>query len=170
MALGLHAEGRLWMCACGDIKLWHGVVVSSENSQHIFDWYTFTHFVHGLGFYLLLWLVDRKKRLSFAAKLAIAVGLEAAWEILENSPMIIDRYRTATISLDYYGDSVINSIGDVLAMTAGFYFAYRMRIWHSIAIFFFLELALMYFIRDNLTINIIMLIYPIEAIKLWQAG
>ncbi len=162
--------GRVPWCTCGYIKLWHGVVVSSENSQHLFDWYTFTHIIHGLGFYLLLWLIDRKKRLSFATKLLIAIGLESAWEIIENTNFIINRYRVATISLDYYGDSVINSLGDVLAMIAGFYFAYRTRIWMSIVLFVVIESILAYFIRDNLTLNIIMLIHPIQAIKLWQAG
>ncbi len=170
MALILHSEGRLWMCACGDIKLWHGVVFSSENSQHLFDWYTFTHFSHGLGFYLLLWLVDRKKRLTFTTKFLIAVGLEAGWEILENSAMVIDRYRTATISLDYYGDSVVNSVGDVLAMAAGFYYAYKTKIWMGLVTFIIVELALAYFIRDNLSINIIMLIHPVDAIKIWQGN
>lgn len=166
----MHFEGRLAWCACGYIKLWHGLVVSSENSQHIFDWYSFTHVLHGLGWYLLLWLADRKKKLSFTTKLLLAVGLEAGWEILENSNMIINRYRTATISLDYFGDSIVNSIGDVISMAVGFLFAYRFRGWHSIVLFIAIELMLTYVIRDNLTINIIMLIHPVEAIKIWQAG
>ncbi len=170
MTLVLFAMGRVPWCDCGYIKLWHGIVVSSENSQHLFDWYTFTHIIHGLGFYLLLWLIDRKKRLSFTAKLLIAAGLEASWEVLENTDTIINRYRAATISLDYYGDSIINSVGDVLAMIVGFYFAYRARIWLSIVLFLAIELGLAYAIRDNLTINIIMLIHPVEAIRIWQTG
>lgn len=170
MAIIMHFEGRLAWCACGYIKLWHGLVVSSENSQHIFDWYSFTHVLHGLGWYLLLWLADRKKKLSFTAKLLLAVGLEAGWEVLENSNMIINRYRTATISLDYFGDSIVNSIGDVISMAAGFFFAWRARVWQSIALFIAVELMLAYVIRDNLTINIIMLIHPVETIKVWQAG
>lgn len=168
MAIILHFEGRLTQCACGYIKLWHGLVVSSENSQHLFDWYTFTHIVHGLGIYVLLWLIDRKKKISFTRKLIIATGIEAGWEILENSPMIIDRYRTATISLDYYGDSIVNSIGDVIAMISGFIFAYRFKVWASVILFIALEVMLLIAIRDNLVINIIMLIHPIEAIKTWQ--
>jgi len=162
--------GRVPWCTCGYVKLWHGVTVSSENSQHLFDWYSFTHILHGLGFYLLLWTIDRKKRLSFGVKLAIAVGLEASWEVIENTSFIIDRYRAATISLDYYGDSIVNSIGDVLAMIAGFYFAFRTKWWGSIVLFAVIELTLAYFIRDNLTLNIIMLIYPLEAVRMWQSG
>jgi hypothetical protein len=170
MAVLLNLEGRLTICACGYIKFWHGVVISSENSQHLFDWYTFTHVLHGLILYLLLWLGDRNKKLSFTTKLLIAVGLEGGWEVLENSNMIIDRYRAATISLDYFGDSIVNSIGDVIAMIAGFTFAYRSKIWLSIALFIAVEAILAYVIRDNLTLNIIMLISPIEAIKTWQGG
>jgi hypothetical protein len=170
MAIAMHLEGRLTQCACGYIKLWHGVVVSSENSQHLFDWYTFTHVSHGLMIYFLLWLADRKKKLSFTAKLLFAIGIEAAWEVLENSDMVINRYRAATISLDYFGDSIVNSTGDVLAMIAGFIFAYRARVWLAIALFIALEALLIYAIRDSLMINIVMLIHPIEALKSWQSG
>lgn len=170
MAVALRLEGRIPWCTCGYIKFWHGVVASSQNSQHLFDWYSFTHVIRGLGFYLLLWLVDRKKRLSFGAKLVIAIGLAASWEIIENSNFVINRYRAATISLDYYGDSIINSIGDIIAMAAGFWFASRARIWQSIALFVAIELVLAYVIRDNLTLNILMLLHPIESIRRWQAG
>jgi hypothetical protein len=168
MAIIEHLEGRLGICACGYIKLWHGLVVSSENSQHLFDWYSLTHILHGLGWYLLLWLVDRKNRLSMFTKLLLAFGLEAGWEVLENSDMVINRYRAATVSLDYFGDSVINSIGDVIAMAVGFLIAARTRVWFSVALYIIIEILLAVVIRDNLTINIIMLIHPIEAIKLWQ--
>lgn len=170
MSIILHFEGRLAWCACGYIKFWHGLVVSSENSQHLFDWYSFTHVAHGLGWYLLLWLIDRKKRLSFSAKLLIAIGLAASWEVLENSNMVINRYRDSTISLDYFGDSIINSIGDVISMIIGFIFAWKARVWHSVILFLAMEIMLLYVIRDNLTINIIMLIHPVEAIKIWQSG
>ncbi len=169
-AVLLHLEGRIAICACGYVKFWHGLVVSSGNSQHLFDWYSFSHVVHGLGFYLLLWLIDRKKKLSMTTKFLIALGLEGGWEILENSAWIINRYRSATISLDYFGDSIINSIGDMIAMAIGFIFAARTKPWMSIALYFVLELLLLWAIKDNLTINIIMLIHPIEALKVWQAS
>lgn len=164
------ALGRLPICECGFVKVWHGLVYSSGNSQHLFDWYSLTHVLHGLGFYLLIYLIDRKKKLSLGQKFLIAVFLEASWEVLENSNFIINRYRAATISLDYFGDSIINSIGDVVAMALGFFFASKTKVWMSIALFVIIELALLYAIRDNLTINIIMLIHPIDAIKLWQSA
>lgn len=170
MGAVLYFMGRVPWCTCGYVKFWHGVTVSSENSQHLFDWYAFTHVIHGMGFYLLLWIIDRKKHLSFAAKLILAIGLEAAWEVLENTDFVINRYRAATISLDYYGDSVLNSIGDVLAMIFGFYLVFRTRLWVSILFAVALELFLLFMIRDNLTINIIMLLHPIPAIRVWQAS
>lgn len=170
MAVVMHLEGRLTICSCGYVKFWHGLVVSSGNSQHLFDWYSFSHVLHGLGFYLLLWLLDRKKKLSLATKLLIAMGLEAGWEILENSSWIINRYRSATISLDYFGDSIINAIGDMIAMVIGFIFAYKTKFWLSVVLFLAIELMLLWAIKDNLTINIIMLIHPIEALKVWQAA
>lgn len=170
MAIILHLEGRINICSCGYIKFWYGLVNGSGDSQHLFDWYSFTHVLHGLLWYFALWLVDRKKKLSIGAKFLIAVGLAAGWEVLENSPMIIDRYRAATFSLNYYGDSIINSIGDVISMAIGFIFAWKTKPWMSVVLFVALETFLAIVIRDNLTINIIMLIHPVQAIKLWQAG
>lgn len=170
MSLIMLWEGRLTMCECGYIKFWHGVVISSQNSQHLFDWYSFTHFLHGLVFYMLLWLVDRKRKLSITTKLLISIAGAAGWEILENSAFIINRYRSETISLDYYGDSIVNAIGDVFSMALGFLFALKAKPWMSIALFVAIEIALAYIISDNLTINIIMLIYPLDIIKLWQQG
>jgi Protein of unknown function (DUF2585) len=165
-----YAMGRVLYCACGYVKLWHGVVNSSENSQHITDWYTFSHVIHGIIFFCAVWLLGKKVPLSAGAKLLLALLFEGAWEVLENSPFIIDRYRTTTISLDYYGDSVINSVSDVLAMVLGFLFARKVPVWASIALVLFLELMTLFFIRDNLTLNIVMLVHPIDAIRAWQSG
>ena len=164
--VALAAMGHPAICKCGYVKLWHGVPLSSENSQHISDWYTFSHVIHGFAFYWLTWLVARRQPLG--ARLAAAIFLECAWEVFENTDFVINRYREVTISLDYYGDSVLNSMMDVAAMVLGFVarLAAAGRGDDPADIGF--EAFVGYSIRDNLLLNIIMLIYPLDVIKRWQ--
>lgn len=163
----LAAMGRPWWCRAGDRALWSGDVWSRHNSQHLVDPYTITHVLHGIALYGVLWAGFRR-RASPPARAAIAVAIETAWEIVENTDAMIERYRAATISLDYYGDSVANSLGDIVAFVVGYLAAGVMPVWLSALGFFAVDALLVFWIRDSLLLNILMLLYPIDAVKVWQ--
>jgi hypothetical protein len=167
-AVALWAMGLPLICKCGAVDFWHGNPSGPETSQHLTDWYTYTHIIHGFGFYLLLWLIA--PRLPFGPRLAIAVGLESAWEVIENTPLVMDRYRQSALARGYFGDSVVNSIFDSLASAVGFVLAQLLPAWQSVVLIVAIELILGYMVRDNLTLNIIQLIYPSELISNWQSG
>lgn len=162
----LLAMGRSAICTCGRVALWHGQVDSAENSQQLLDPYSATHLVHGLLFYAAGWLLLR--RLDWRARLLAAVVVEAAWEVAENSPAVIDRYRSVTAALGYTGDSVLNSVGDIACMVAGFLLARALPWRASVALVLSLELLLLVTIRDNLALNVLMLVAPDPRIVAWQ--
>ena len=166
--------GRTPICTCGTVKLWWGPVQSAENSQHLIDWYSPSHLIHGLLFYAFAHLLWRRWKLLGGKParwaLPIAVAFEAFWELLENSPLIIDRYRAVTVSWGYEGDSVINSLSDIGFMGLGFWLASRLPVRASVTLAIALELFTLWAIRDNLTLNVLMLVWPVEAIRQWQAA
>ncbi|MBN8994157.1 MAG: DUF2585 family protein [Rhizobiales bacterium] len=166
-ALVLHALGHPWISKTGILKIW-GVASTPDNSQELFDWYSLSHVIHGLLFYAVLHLLAPRWPLSVRALTATLV--EVGWEVLENTPLIINRYREATISLDYFGDSVINSVFDVLSMLFGFWLAGKLPVWASVILILFLEALAALVIRDGLILNILMLVYPLDAVRAWQAG
>lgn len=168
MALTLHAVGRIWWCKCGSWIPWSFQVWSPHNSQHLADPYTPSHILHGLIFYAALQLRPIASRVSLPVRALIAVSIEVGWELLENSPIIIDRYRAVTASLDYAGDSVLNSVADVGWCALGFWFASRAPWWASVALLVVAEVGCAWWIHDNLTLNILMLVHPIDAVRAWQ--
>ncbi len=166
-AAALHAMGMPTICRCGYIALWYGNPSGPETSQHLTDWYTYTHVLHGIGFYFLIWLVA--PRLSIPQRFVIAIGLEAAWEVFENTPMVMERYRQTAIAQGYFGDSVINSVADTVAAGLGFLLAWRLPLRVVFALVVASELVAGYVIRDGLVLNLVQLAYPTEIVSNWQA-
>jgi hypothetical protein len=167
-AMLLHAQGRLWLCSCGYLLFWTGNAWSADNSQHFSDPYSFTHLLHGFMFCWLLWMVLPKWPLSW--RFCLAISAEALWEVIENSSFVIERYRATTAALGYQGDTVVNSLGDILFCAVGFLLAERLGFRRSLALFILTEVALLVLIRDSLLLNILMLLYPLDEIKAWQTG
>lgn len=166
--VGLRTQGRLWTCACGEVCLWAGDIRSPHNSQHLLDPYTLTHLLHGV---LLAWGVGwAAPRLWTAWQLTLAVLIESAWELFENSTWVIERYRTATISLGYVGDTLLNSFGDIVACAIGFALARLLGGWRAATLFALIEILLLIWIRDSLLLNVLMLIYSPEGLRAWQMG
>ncbi len=167
-ALILYFFGQPIIAASGQVKLWEGVVLSAGNSQHLSDWYTYSHIIHGFIFYLGLWYFF--PRMSVGMRFVCAMGIEIAWEIIENTPMVIEHYRQQALAQGYTGDSVINSVSDIVAMIFGFIMAWRLPIWMVISFGVALEVFVVYMIRDNLTLNVLNLMYQFPAIEAWQSS
>ena len=166
-ALALGAMGRVVWCEGGQAQLFSADIWSMHNSQHLADPYTLTHVLHGVAFYGLLWLIVGT-RLSHAGRFVVTLGVETVWEVFENTPYMIDRYRESTISLDYYGDSIVNSLADIAACGIGYALAAAIPTWASVGGFFAIEALLILWIRDSLLLNILMLIRPLDAVRNWQ--
>ena len=164
--IALDLMGRVWWCEAGDYSPWSWVVNSRHNSQHLIDPYSFTHILHGILEFWLIGLVFRK--LPLAWRFVIAIFIESSWEVVENTNYVINRYREATISLDYYGDSIANSLSDIVCCGIGFLIAYKIGRWWSLAVFIVMEVILLLWIRDSLLLNILMLLWPVEGVKQWQ--
>jgi hypothetical protein len=167
-AAWLLLEGRQAWPSSGDVQLWYDDPWGPEGSQHILDWYSPSHLLHGILFYGALWVVARRMPLGW--RFLLAVGVECAWEIVENSDAVIERYRTVTASKEYLGDSVLNSVVDVLCMAAGFWLARAAPVWASVLAVLGFEALTVWLIRDGLALNVLMLLWPVEAVREWQAG
>lgn len=163
-----HAMGHVVFCACGTINLWEGDVNSSGNSQQLTDWYSFSHLIYGFGLYAVFWLIGRRWPMGW--RFLAALAIEIFWELIENSSFVIERYRVATISLDYYGDSILNSVSDTVTAVIGFWLARFLPVAVTVMLAIAMEVGVGYTIRDNLTLNIIMLIHPVPWVKAWQAA
>lgn len=166
--IALNLLGRVWWCEAGDASPWSWIVNSRHNSQHIIDPYSFTHILHGILEFWLIGLVFWK--LPMAWRFVLAIFIESSWEVIENTNYVINRYREATISLDYYGDSIANSFADIVCCGFGFWLAYKIRLLWSALIFLTTEAILLLWIRDSLLLNLLMLIWPVDAVKQWQMG
>lgn len=165
--LGLRLMGRPLFCACGELRLWSGEVLSSETSQQISDWYSFTHVEHGLIFYFLGWLL--LPGLSVSRRFLLALGVEVAWEMLENSAWFVEIYRRQALAIGYSGDSIVNSVADVAFMSLGYSFAALAPVWASLALLGAIEIGLMASIRDSLALNLLNFAHPVDAVARWQA-
>jgi len=168
MVVALRLQGRLWACSCGYVLFWSGDIFTADNSQHLFDPYTFTHVVHGFLFLGLVYLIW--PRLGAMWQFTIALSAEMIWETIENSTFIIERYRTETISIGYVGDTILNSFGDIFACVVGIVLARRLGFTRTFVLACIIEAVLLVTIRDNLLLNIIMLFFPMESIRAWQSG
>src|SRR5215210_1735650 len=160
----LLAMGRPPICTCGEVALWG--TAGPRQSQMLADWYSPSHIVHGFLFYAALHFAARGW--SVEQRLLVALAVEAAWEIIENTPAVIDRYREATIALGYSGDSILNNLSDIGMMALGFLAARKLPVWASLLVVLALELVPLIVIRDNLTLNVWMLLAPSDAIRAWQ--
>jgi hypothetical protein len=168
VALIEYSQGRLWWCAAGDWSPWSWSVMSQHNSQHIIDAYSFTHVLHGMTEFFILALLF--PRVPVAWRLFIAVGIEGCWETIENTAYVINRYRDVTISLNYFGDSIANSMSDIACCGLGFFLARWLRFWRSAAVFVLTEVVLILTIHDSLIINVIQLLWPTDVIRVWQSS
>jgi len=164
----LRLMGQSWICPCGYVRIWYGDAGGTQTSKHLLDWYTFSHLIHGFLFYGLFSYYAPDTSLS--KRLMFAVGIEASWELVENTPFVIDRYRELTAAVAYQGDSILNSVSDIVSMIAGFGIAHRSH-WLLITVLTFaFEVLTIYFAKDSLALNVLMLVYPLESVKAWQTG